>query len=205
MLSVAALGRSESPVLRIGTRIGDEVWVTGMLGGSGAAVVLLEEGGALPEDLREAFARPRPRIKEALWLATRVPLHGLIDLSDGLAGDAGHLAAASQLSLVLSAEAIPYHPALTAESSLFHGMELDDSGIPLHFGLEGGEDYELCFTAPPGVTDEWVGEFLESFKIPLTKVGRAIEGTGVFLESADGGITPLKRRGFDHFSGEGEG
>jgi len=205
LLNVVALGRSDSPVLRVGTEVGDEVWVTGMLGGSGAAVALLEEGRTLPGDLREAFARPRPRIREALWLAARVPLHGLIDLSDGLAGDAGHLAAASQLSLVLRAEAIPVHPALRGELQGALGPVSDDVPPPLHFPLEGGEDYELCFTAPPGTVEQWVDSFEESFGIPLTRVGRAVEGTGVFLESAGGGVTALKREGFSHFPVEEEG
>jgi len=205
VLNVVALGRSESPILRNGTQAGDEIWVTGVLGGSGAAVALLEKGMTLSQDLRMAFASPRPRMREALWLATRVPLHGLIDLSDGLAGDAGHLAAASHLSLVLRREAIPCHPALTAKPSLFPVLDSDDLGAPLHFALEGGEDYELCFTVPPGVTGEWVGPFREHFGIPLTKVGRVTEGSGVFLESSDGEISPLTRTGFSHFPGKEEG
>ncbi|MFH1765109.1 MAG: thiamine-phosphate kinase [Gemmatimonadota bacterium] len=197
VLDIVALGRSDSPVLRAGTEVGDELWVTGWLGGSGAAVALWNQGSHPPDDLREAFVRPRPRIREALWLAGRVSLHGLIDLSDGLAGDTGHLAAASGLSLVLREASIPSHPALRG----FPGQGDD----PLHFPLEGGEDYELCFTVAPGSLDEWVGPFQDTFGIPLTKVGRATEGAGVFLEAAGGRIRPLEKHGFSHFSGEEEG
>jgi thiamine-monophosphate kinase len=212
MLDVVALGRSDSPVLRAGTEVGDEVWVTGWLGGSGAAVALWNQGQTPPENLREAFVRPRPRIREALWLAARVPLHGLIDLSDGLAGDAGHLAAASGLSLVLREESIPLHPALAPtlapafDPALAPALDqMSESGeSPLHFALEGGEDYELCFTVPPGTLDEWVSPFQDSFGIPLTKVGWATEGQGVFLEEAIGEVRPLECGGFSHFSGEEE-
>lgn len=197
VLDIVALGRADSPVLRAGSEVGDELWVTGWLGGSGAAVALWNQGSHPPDDLREAFARPRPRIREARWLAGRVPLHGLIDLSDGLAGDSGHLAAASGLSLVLREASIPLHPALQGIPGLG-----DD---PLHFPLEGGEDYELCFTVAPGSLDEWVGSFQDAFGIPLTKVGRATGGTGVFLEAAEGRIRPLERHGYSHFSGEEEG
>ncbi len=191
-LDVVALGRSESPVLRSGAEPGDEVWVTGWLGGSGAAVSHWTRGGTPPPDLREIFARPKPRIQEALWLAETAPLHSLIDLSDGLAGDAGHLAAASGLSFVLQKARIPVHPSIQDTE-------------PLHFALRGGEDYELCFTVPPKALDEWVTPFRESFGIPLTRIGLVSEGEGVFLEDEDGGLEPVGRGGFSHFLVEEEG
>jgi thiamine-monophosphate kinase len=197
VLNIVALGRSDSPILRAGTEVGDDVWVTGWLGGSGAAVALWNQGYSPPDDLRDAFVRPRPRIREALWLAARVPLHGLIDLSDGLAGDSGHLAAASGLSLVLREAWIPSHPAIDGLSG--------QGGNPLHFPLQGGEDYELCFTVPPETLDEWVGPFQDSFGVPLTKVGWATEGKGILLEADGGEVRPLEEFGFSHFSGEEEG
>jgi len=197
VLDLVVLGRSDSPILRSGTEVGDEVWVTGWLGGSGAAVALWTQGHVPPADLRNAFVRPRPRIREALWLAARAPLHGLIDLSDGLAGDSGHIAAASGLSLVLREDSIPLHPALEKLS----GQDED----PLHFPLHGGEDYELCFTVPPGTLDEFLRPFQDSFGIPLTKVGWAREGKGVSLEADGGEVRPLGEYGFSHFSGEEEG
>ncbi|MFC1575731.1 hypothetical protein ACFL5A_03700, partial [Gemmatimonadota bacterium] len=101
---------------------------------------LWKRGDEPTPGLREAFARPRPRILEAMWLAARVPLHALLDLSDGLGGDAGHLAAASGTSVVLRAAAIPPHPDL--------GAVIPAGEDRLHLALSGGEDYELCFSAP---------------------------------------------------------
>ena len=197
VLTVVALGRSDSPILRTGAAVGNEVWVTGWLGGSGAAVDLWKQGLAPPTDLRNSFVCPRPRIQEALWLAARAPLAGLIDLSDGLAGDAGHLAAASGLSLVLREASIPLHPGL---QSLPHTCE-----SPLHFSLQGGEDYELCFTVPPKTLDDWVSPFQDCFGLPLTKVGWAAEGEGVFLEAPGGEVRSLEKMGFNHFPSEEEG
>lgn len=191
VLNVVALGRTHAPVLRTGARVGDEVWVTGWLGASRGAVLQWERGDSVDEALREAFARPKPRIKEARWLAERVPIHGLIDLSDGLAGDAGHLAAASGLAVVLGEGTVPAHPALA-------GI-LGEGENPLQFALQGGEDYELCLTAPSETLDEWVGPFQDSFAIPLTKVGRVVEGKGVLLEDGNGTLRSVEGEGFSHF------
>jgi thiamine-monophosphate kinase len=198
VLDVVVLGRSHAPVLRSGSRPGDEVWVSGWLGGSAGAVAMWIQGLHPPEGLRSAFARPRPRIREALWLADRVPLRGLVDISDGLAGDAGHLAAASGVSVVLEEDAIPVHPDL-------EGALAGTRGESLGFALGGGEDYELCLTVPPGALQAWAAPFERNFGIPLTRVGTVIEGDSqlVLLESGQGERRPLERGGFSHFAGKG--
>ncbi len=193
MLSVVAIGRSDSPKLRTGTKVRDEVWVTGWLGASAAAVSVWERGGTPAGPIREAFARPRPRIREARWLAERRGIRGLIDLSDGLIGDCGHLAAAGGVAIQIRVEDVPVHPALEeAPVSREQSIQL---------ALTGGEDYELCFSAPPGALDDLTESFEDSFGIPLTRVGRAMEGEGVHLESAGRVAEAPRKKGFDHFSG----
>lgn len=192
VLDVVALGRSVSPLLRSGGLPGDELWVTGWLGGSGAAVHLWTRGEEPSPLLREAFSEPHPRIREMRWLSERADLHAGIDLSDGLAGDAGHLAAASEMAVVLEAEALPLHPALI--------QAVADSGARLQFALRGGEDYEVCFSVSPGVLDHHVSSFREEFGIPISRIGRIQEGAGVKLLGADGTQTPLDG-GFSHFHG----
>jgi thiamine-monophosphate kinase len=198
VLDVVVLGRARVPVLRSGSFPGDEMWVTGWLGGSAGAVALWSHGLLPPEGIRTAFARPRPRIREALWLAERVSLHALLDISDGLAGDAGHLAAASGVSVVLEEEAIPVYPNL---AGLLAGTGED----PLAIALGGGEDYELCFTVSPDALEAWAAPFEAAFGIPLTRVGKVEEGDGrvVLLESGRGERRPLERRGFSHFVEKG--
>jgi len=196
VLDVIVLGRVDQPLLRRGSRPGDEVWVTGWLGGSGAAVDAWRRGQLPPEPIRARFARPTPRIREARWLAARAPLHAGIDLSDGLAGDAGHLAAASGMALIIDAERLPYLSELEAW--------LGDRGSCLHFALSGGEDYEVCVTAPPGVLGPLAGPFQAEFGIPLTRVGRVEEGSGVRVE----GFPTERERlagGFSHFENVEEG
>lgn len=192
VVDVVAVGRTDTPILRDGARVGDELWVTGGLGAAGAAVRLLE-GGHTPEPhLREAWARPVSRVGEALWLAERGVLHALIDLSDGLAGDAGHLASASGVGIVLEAGSVPVDP----RARLVATDERDALGL----ALSAGEDYELCFAAPPGSVEELREGFETRFAVALHRVGRVVEGQGVYLDHDDGEPEPLRRAGYDHFA-----
>lgn len=190
VIDVVAMGRTSSPVGRGGSRPGDEVWVTGRLGASAGAVLLWERGEEPPQELREAFVRPVPRIREARWLAERVFLRALIDLSDGLAGDAGHLAAAGRVGIVLLEETVPLHGAV---SEIVPGPEQ-----ALGLALTGGEDYEICFTVGPGGLDEHADDFRRTFGLSLTRVGRVEVGQGVVLEDPAGRRRPLPSGGFSH-------
>src|SRR5690606_7583151 len=182
VIDVVAVGRTSAPLLRSGARPGDGVWVTGRLGAAAAAVRSWRRGAEPHEAARRAFAAPSPRIAEARWLAERGAMHTLIDLSDGLGGDAAHIAVASNVRIVLDAESVPGHDAARAEASG------DDDALRL--ALDGGEDYELCFTAPPGAVERVADEFRASFTVPLTRVGTVEAGTGVALRSG-GSITEL--------------
>lgn len=187
VLDLTVVGRTRVPVSRAGARPGDEVWVTGRLGGSAAAVRLWRSGQEPPAALRAAFARPTPRVEAALALARAGALRALVDLSDGLAGDAGHLAAAGGVRVVLERGRIPVPEGVVAA--------LGAAGA-LDAALRGGEDYELCFAAPPGSVDaDALGRVAG---VPLTRVGRVEVGAGVWLEEADGSSAPLLKGGYDH-------
>jgi thiamine-monophosphate kinase len=192
VVDVVALGRSTWPVLRDGAEPGDDVWVTGSLGAAAAAVRVWERGGRPSAALREAFARPRPRVREARCLVEHEVVDALIDLSDGLAGDAGHIAAASGVRVTLEAARIP-----VADASLAAVGRVDALDAALH----GGEDYELCFVTDPGAVD--AEYFRERHGLELTRVGRVDEGEGVWLEQPDGRVSRLTRGGFDHLGGDG--
>ena len=140
-VDVTVVGRAIHPILRAGAVPGDEVWVTGALGGSAAAVRLWMAGSEPPAALRAAYAHPLPRVAAALALSRAGVLHAMVDLSDGLAGDAGHLAAAGGVAVVLQEERIP------RAAGLEEALDGEAAGEAV---LHGGEDYELCFAAPAG-------------------------------------------------------
>ncbi|HET9948770.1 MAG TPA: thiamine-phosphate kinase [Longimicrobiales bacterium] len=189
VLDVVVLGRAEAPLLRAGARPGDEVWVSGWLGAAAAAVRCRLAGAEPAPELHEAYARPRPRVREALRLAEEGVAAALIDLSDGLAGDAGHLAAAGGVRITLDPRALPVAPAAREALGAERALEA---------ALHGGEDYELCFAARPGAVDP--ERLAERVGVALTRVGWAGEGEGVWLLDAEGGERPVPRGGYDHWA-----
>lgn len=198
LVDVVAVGRAEAPLLRTGAVPGDELWVTGELGGAAAAVQLWTRGRTLPDGLRRRFVAPEPRIEPARWLVGEVGVRAGLDLSDGLAGDAGHLAAASAVGVELAADQIPLAPELREGPPIagLHGLEL---------ALHGGEDYELLVSVPEGrLSDAGVEKFRRRFDLGLTRVGRVVEGSGVTLVPVGGGpARVLVRGGYDHLAGGG--
>lgn len=192
VVDTVAIGRAERPVSRRGARPGDEVWVTGTLGAAATAVA--DWQAALEPDprARRAFERPCPRLREAGWLVERCGVTAMIDISDGLAGDAEHLAAASGVGLEIDTAAVPLAELLE------HYANRD---LALRRALCGGEDYELLFSAPPDTPDERVRDFSNRFGVPLTRVGRVREGQGVRWLDGEGRPAQLDLHGFDHFGG----
>lgn len=190
-VNVVALGRADRPMLRSGARAGDEVWVTGVLGASAAAVRQWICGRDPDPALRKAFAAPVARIDEARWLARRIRMTALIDLSDGLVGDLGHIAAASGVGVVLDTSRVPLAPAAaTAAGSRRRALSL---------ALGGGEDYELAFAVRPGSVAPVAADFHGRFGLALTRVGIVADGAGVRLEGDGADELEVGSVGFDHF------
>ncbi len=181
VLDIAALGKVEAPLLRSRARPGDDVWVTGSLGGAAAAVLAWKAGERASELWRQRFWSPSPRVREARWLAAR-GASAAIDISDGLVADAGHVAAASGVGIEIDWDQLPLV-----------------SGVQPELGLAGGEDYELLVAVPSGIfKGETVVEFSQTFGIPLTRVGRVVSGAGVRV-FRDGEEVRLDSSGYDHF------
>lgn len=191
VVDAVALGAAERPMTRGGGRPGDELWVTGALGGAAAAIADWTEGLEPDPAARRAFERPSPRLQEARWLVARGHVTALIDLSDGLATDAGHLAAASSSSAVLETEAVPRAEVL--------GSWADESAA-LARVVGGGEDFELLLAVGPGTLEEHAGAFRREFGLRLTRVGRLEEGRGVRWLGPEGEVVPPPGRGWDHFA-----
>jgi thiamine-monophosphate kinase len=178
VICVTLLGESvgRGPVLRSGARPGDWIFVTGQLGGS----------------LRGRHLRPAPRIDEALAINALVPIHAMIDISDGLASDLGHILEESGgLGAVLDEAAIPIHPDADEASRL-------DGRPPLEHALSDGEDFELCLTVSD--PDGEALSVLRSDLLTLIPVGRITDQPGLKLRTPDGVIRDLKASGFDHLA-----
>lgn len=166
---VTVFGRSVHPMSRRGAQAGDAVWVTGHLGGARAALQSWM-AGIEPDDLaRAAFAHPVPRIAASAWLAA----HGataMMDLSDGLGGDAGHIAAASGVALELELDSVPRHASVAAAA-----QRIGDE--PEMFAATAGEDYELLVTLPAAFAE--AEQFMRDIGVALTCIGRVTAGVGV--------------------------
>lgn len=176
-LTITVLGASDAPVTRAGARPGDSVYVTGLLGGPGAALEALLAGRAPAQTHRDRFARPRARVREARWLAAE-GIRALIDISDGLAADAQHVAAASAVRIELDLDRLP----------VVAGVDPVDAAA-------SGEEYELLAVAPDELD---AGRFAAEFGLPLRRIGRVVPGAGV--EMVRHGERVDLPRGYDHFS-----
>ncbi|MDQ1255793.1 MAG: Thiamine-monophosphate kinase [Candidatus Hydrogenedentes bacterium] len=165
-------------LLRKGARPDDVLGVTGRLGLASAGLHALTHGFDAPA-LARAHRHPVPRIAEGQWLCRRGDAHALIDISDGLVQDAGHLAGAAGLGIDIAPEALPIAPELAAYCAA-HGLD------PLEFILSGGEDYELAVALAPDDEPD----------ARITVVGRFTdEWTGVRVAGK-----PVQRGGYTHFA-----
>lgn len=185
-LAITVAGQVQHPVTRAGAVPGDGLWVTGDLGGSRAALAAWRRGTSPSANTRRRFAHPEPRITAGRWLA-RHGARAMLDLSDGLAGDAAHLAAASSVRLEIELERIPLAPEANREARRL-------AQPPQQFAAEGGEDFELLVALPSEFGD--AAEFTTACGISLTQVGTVRAGNGVRF-TLEG--LPIQLTGFNHF------
>ncbi len=183
--------RAEDFVTRSGARPGDALVVTGELGGAAAGLLLLEDP-RLPGDdaLRRRQLDPTPRFAAGRALAA-AGATAMIDVSDGLAGDATHVALASAALLTIDADALPIAPGVAA---LAAAADLD----PVELATSGGEDYELFAALPPEAVAD-AQRALAALDVPLAAIGQAefagTAGPRAELRRRGGGALPS--RGFD--------
>jgi thiamine-monophosphate kinase len=210
-LAVTVVGHAASAedfVTRSGAQPGDALVVTGELGAAAAGLLLLERSGASEIDPTPLWStsdaligrqlEPAPRLRAGRALAG-AGATAMIDLSDGLGGDAGHLAAASGVELKIDAAALPI---AVGVSEVAEACGRD----PLELAASAGEDYELLATIPPDRLADATAAVESVDDTPpgsgestgLTRIGEVVVGEGVELRLPDGGS--LEPTGFDQLS-----
>lgn len=174
---------------RDGARPGDQIWVSGPLGAASLAVAQRAAGAVASPEAAARLDWPMPRL--AVGLKLRGLATAAMDLSDGLAGDLGHLLAASSrrcahlLGAELQASRLPW-------AGVLDGLAPDQK---LHHALHGGDDYELLFTAAPASQAA-----IEALVPDARMIGQIVPGQGILLVDAAGQSRPVSPRGHDHFA-----
>ncbi|WP_404368323.1 thiamine-phosphate kinase [Marinobacter sp.] len=170
-------------ILRCGAQVGDVVCVSGTLGDASAALQWLDDPAppAAARELLERYHHPKPRLLLGTMLRNRAT--AAIDISDGLLSDLSHILDASGVGAIIEEDSLPLSPALQA---------LDPDKAKAH-ALDGGDDYELCFTLPPA---QW--DALKALAPDLTVIGRVIKEQGLWLAGQEG-KRKVEAAGYDHF------
>ncbi len=173
---------------RDAARVGDDVWVTGSLGDAAAALHEWREGGARNDALRERLDRPTPRVVAGRALAGLA--HACIDVSDGLLADLGHVCRSSRVGAEIALADLPLSTAL----SVAHAPTLTQQ-----WQTAGGDDYELCFTAPPTARLA-IEDAMLACDTSATCIGRIVATPGeVVVRDADGEVWMPTEQGYAHF------
>jgi len=180
---------------RDGARPGDDVYVSDLLGGAALALAALQRRTTLSaEALSNAQTRleaPEPRVK--LGERLRSIASAALDISDGLTGDLGHILDASHVGATIDLASIPRPSALDAKLA---GPERD---LALACLLAGGDDYELCFTAPPAMRDS-IAALSRGLELPLTRIGVITAARGLIVDDEHGKPLSALPCAFDHFA-----
>ncbi|MBI4745631.1 MAG: thiamine-phosphate kinase [Deltaproteobacteria bacterium] len=202
-ISVTVLGKgSDNVLLRKGARAGDVIFVTGTLGDSALGLKIVEESGvgsrefgakfrnpqsAIRNQLIERHLRPTPRVREGIQLANIGMVTSMIDISDGLLCDLGHICEESRVGARIRIDELPLSQGFNALSAKYGGIEL---------ALSGGEDYELLFT----VRSKDVKNFMSMTEgTKYTPIGEVSKDRVVEVIEADGNRYLPKSSGYEHF------
>jgi thiamine-monophosphate kinase len=167
-------------VLRSGARCGDQIYVTGELGGAAAAVAQLAARRRIGREASAHF-QPKPRLAVGAWLRKQRLPSAMIDVSDGLSTDLEHLCQESHVGAEIEAEAIP-------RARLGHAKH----DVAMELALHGGDDYELLFTSSHKVPARIGG-------VRVTRIGRITQAKGIKMLDTEGRARKLVVRGWEHF------
>jgi len=170
---------SGQAILRSGARAGDFIYVTGTLGSAVADLNRLRDGEKLRPRSHTKHFYPEPRVAVGQFLREKKLTSAMIDISDGLSTDLGHICEESKAGAVIYADSLPTIP--------------DENGLP--FALHGGDEYELLFTARP---DRRVPKQIAG--VAVTRIGEIVRGKQMKLSTANGKTETLQSGGWEHFA-----
>lgn len=185
VFGVVAPGRA---LRRDAARVGDDIWVSGTPGDAAAALAQWRAGGTRDPVLRGRLERPTPRVALGLRLAGLA--HAAIDISDGLLADLAHVCGASGVGAEIDVDALPVSDALHAAAP--------DPDTRRARQASGGDDYELCFTAPASAQHAIV-DAAAGASTRVTRIGRIVEGDAVDARTGDAAAWRPASDGYQHF------
>lgn len=198
-LSLAVIGQAAARQVacRSNAKVGDALFVTGTLGAACAGLkVLTAADASLVEKFPAAVhkhLKPEPRLNEARFLVEQFSLHAMIDISDGLAAEVHHICASSRVGAVLFEQNIPLDQDTRAIAELLGETSSE-------YALNGGEDFELLFSARETDGQKLATLFQEKFGMACTQIGKVVEEpAGISLKRTSGQRIPLQDKGYDHF------
>ncbi len=181
---------------RSGARPGDALLVSGTLGDSAAGLAALRArvaGEPTADSVISRYKMPEPRVALGSRLAESSVVHAAIDISDGLARDADHIAELSSVAIRIDRDAIPLSPECRAVAE---SLSVD----PLGWAIGGGEDFELLFTVQPSAVADLVRSVHDQIGLRLTRIGEVLQGEGVHVCLADGSEVAPPSAGWDQFA-----
>lgn len=189
----------ESVLWRSSARPGDQIAVLGKLGMSGAGLKLLMEDKSSHSSAAKVFImshnRPELYVEEAQFLASRPEVHAMIDLSDGIQSDAGHIAKSSEVTMKIDADRIP----VTDELKQLCG---EHGWNPLELALASGEDYGLLFTFDAEKENTLRRDFRKRFSCEYSIIGEVADGSSELKLVKEGEVFDMGKIGFDHFKSD---
>ena len=201
-LTIVGSVQANRALTRSRAEVGDRIYVTGTLGDSNAGLRILQTHSkhlrssslsAVEKFLTRRHVRPTPRIHVGQLLADRNLAHAAIDLSDGLSSDVGHVCEESQVGAEIRGKALPL-------SSQLRAFAQRNNLDPMELALQGGEDYELLFTAP-AKNHQKVLTVSKQTKVPIACIGEIQPKIfGQQFELPEGRKQKLAKKSFTHFS-----
>lgn len=194
IVSVTIMGEQypDRIVRRSGAMPDDDIWVTGTLGDAALALQLLESGEPVSGEIISRLLDPAPRVSVAQALADAALVTAMIDISDGVLADYGHIAELSGVGGCITLADLPLSVGFCNYAPSF-------PAFPYRLALSGGEDYELCFTAHRSNREKII-DCVKKCGIAVTRIGIVSSCPGVTAVNPDDSVYHAQAEGYNHFT-----